>query len=175
MINRSLILLIGLLLPVSNLLHAQSSLALSSAVVPPGGATALDLSLSSPPSNQPAAIEWTFSYPTASVSSLSVAAGPSLSAAGKSISCATGVNSYTCIAWGLNSNAISDGVVATLSVTLSGNRFCRSRSPTVSQLHRRATRSPSPVPGASSAWSPASPPSRASRKLSPPALPAPAL
>ena len=119
--NRSFILLIGLLLPLSNLLHAQSSLALSSASVAPGGATALNLSLSSDPSNKPAALEWTFSYPTASVATLKVNAGPALSAAGKSVSCAAGANSYTCVAWGLNSNPISDGVVATLSLTLSGS------------------------------------------------------
>ena len=89
--------------------------------VPPGGATALNLSLTSDPSNQPAALEWTFSYPTASVATLSVDAGPALSAAGKSVSCAAGANSYTCVAWGLNSNPISDGVVATLSLTLSGS------------------------------------------------------
>ena len=118
---RSLILLIGLLLPLSSLLHAQSSLALSSASVPPGGATALNLSLTSDPSNQPAALEWTFSYPTASVANLSVDAGPALSAAGKSLSCSAGAGSYTCVAWGLNSNPISDGVVATLSLTLSSS------------------------------------------------------
>ncbi len=118
---RSFILLIGLFLPLSNLLHAQSTLALSSAAVPPGGATALNLSLSSDPSNQPAALEWTFSYPTASVATLSVDAGPALSAAGKSVSCSAGANSYTCVAWGLNSNPISDGVVATVSLTLSGS------------------------------------------------------
>src|SRR5206468_7908417 len=72
-------------------------------------------------SNQPAALEWTFSYPTASVATLSVDPGPALSAAGKSVSCAAGTNSYTCVAWGLNSNPISDGVVATLSLTLSGS------------------------------------------------------
>src|SRR5260370_456396 len=47
---RSFILLTGLLLPLSNLLQAQTSLALSSATVPPGGAPALNLSLSSPSS-----------------------------------------------------------------------------------------------------------------------------
>src|ERR1017187_8119374 len=43
---RSCILLTGLLLPLNNLLQAQTSLALSSATVPPGGTTALTLSLS---------------------------------------------------------------------------------------------------------------------------------
>src|ERR1019366_4030263 len=119
---RSCILLTGLLLPLNNLLQAQTSLALSSATVPPGGTTALTLSLSSPPSSPLAAVQWTFAYPAASVGSLTVSAGPELSSAGKTLSCTGGVNSSTCVAWGMNSNIISDGVIATLSVTLSGSR-----------------------------------------------------
>src|ERR1017187_5496109 len=115
------ILLTALLLPLSNLLQAQTSLALSSAIATPGGTAALNLSLSSPPSSPLVAVQWTFNYPAASVASLTAAAGPALSSAGKTLSCAGGAGSYTCAAWGLNSSAISDGVVATLSVTLSGS------------------------------------------------------
>src|ERR1035441_7510000 len=117
---RSCLLLTALLLPVSNL-QAKTNLTLSSAAVTPGGTAALDLSLSSPTSSPLGAVQWTFSYPAASGGSLSVTAGPALSSAGKSISCAGGMSSYACIAWGLNPNAISNGVVATLSVTPSGN------------------------------------------------------
>ena len=60
---RSFILFTGLLLPLCSLLPAQTNLALSSATVPPGGVAALDLSLSSDPSNPLAALEWTFNYP----------------------------------------------------------------------------------------------------------------
>src|ERR1039458_8058893 len=115
------ILLTALLLPLSNLLQAQTSLALSSAIATPGGTAALNLSLSSPPSSPLVAVQWTFNYPAASVASLTAVAGPALSSVGKTLSCAGGVNSYTCVASGLNSNTISDGVVATLSVTLSGS------------------------------------------------------
>src|ERR1035437_1840038 len=87
------ILLTALLLPLSNLLQAQTSLALSSAIATPGGTAALNLSLSSP-SSPLVAIQWTFSYPAASVGSLTVAAGPALSSAGKTLSCTGGVNSY---------------------------------------------------------------------------------
>src|ERR1035441_9695651 len=113
--------LIAFLLPMCNILQAQTSLALSSATVPLGAAAALNLSLSSPTLSPTLAIQWTFNYPAASLGSLTVAAGPALSSAGKTVSCAAGVNSYSCIAWGMNSTAISDGVVATLSVTPSGN------------------------------------------------------
>src|ERR1039457_4487113 len=121
MFFRSCTLLAVLCLPLSNVVQAQTSLALSSATVSPGGTAALALSLSSPPSSPLAAVQWTFAYPAASVGSLTVSAGPSLSSAGKTLSCTGGVNSYTCVAWGLNSNTISDGVIATLSVTLSGS------------------------------------------------------
>ena len=116
---RSSILLTTLFVLSSNRLEAQSNLALSFAAAVPGGSSSLNLSLTSPASNQPAAIQWTFSYPTANVANLSVAAGPALSSAGKTISCAGGSGTITCIAWGYNSNVIPDGVVATVSVTLS--------------------------------------------------------
>ena len=116
----SSILLITLFLLSSSQLHAQSNLALSSGTVLPGGTTSLSLSLSSPGSNQPAAIQWTLTYPAASVASLNVTAGPALSSVGKTVTCAGGAGAVTCVAWGLNSTTISDGVVANVSVTLSG-------------------------------------------------------
>ena len=72
---RSSILLSGLLLPLSNLLQAQASLALSSATVPPGGTATLNLSLSSSSSSSLTSVQWTLSYPAASAGSITVAAG----------------------------------------------------------------------------------------------------
>src|ERR1035441_2100938 len=115
----SLALLIIFLLPLCNFLRAQTNIALSSGAVTPGGTTVLNLSLTSPSSM--AAVQWTFGYPAASVGSMTVAAGPALTSAGKTLSCVGAAGSSTCIAWGLNSTAISDGVVATVSVTPSGN------------------------------------------------------
>src|SRR5260370_28844870 len=117
---RSLMLLSGFLWPLSNLLYDQPSLALSSATVAPGGSTALNLSSSSSPSSPLSAVQWTFNLPPTVVTSLTVAAGPALSSAGKTLSCTTGVNSYTCVAWRLDTTPISHGVVSTLSITLSG-------------------------------------------------------
>jgi len=116
----SSILLITLFLLSSSQLHAQSNLALSSGTVLPGGTTSLSLSLSSPVSNQPAALQWTLTYPAASVTSLNVTAGPVLSSAGKTVTCAGGAGAVTCVAWGLNSSTISDGVIANVSATFSG-------------------------------------------------------
>src|ERR1035438_9280069 len=118
---RTSVLLASLLSPFNCLLQAQTSLALSSGAVPPGGTAVLNLSLSSPAISPLAAVQWTFNYPASSVASIGVAPGTALSSAGKTLSCAGGVGSYTCVAWGLNSNIISSGIVATVSGTLSGS------------------------------------------------------
>ncbi len=60
-------------------------------------------------------------YSTASVTSISVTATASATAAGKSISCAGGASAYTCIAFGLNANTIANGVAAVVTVTLSAS------------------------------------------------------
>jgi hypothetical protein len=86
-------------------LVAQSSLVLSSA-----GA----LTLSSMAGNEPAALQWTFSYPSA-ITGFTVSAGPALLAAGKSIACAGNSSAYTCLATGLNANIIGNGVVGTIA------------------------------------------------------------
>jgi trimeric autotransporter adhesin len=110
--------LLTMWLGFAGLLCAQSSLTLSSATVTTAVTVPLNLSLSSPAGSAPAALQWTMTYSTASVTSVSVAAGASATAAGKSISCAGGAVAYTCIASGLNSNTIANGVVAVVTVTL---------------------------------------------------------
>src|ERR1700686_855404 len=85
-------------------LVAQSSLVLSSA-----GA----LTLTSVAGNEPAALQWTFSYPSG-VTGFTVSAGPALLAAGKSVTCAGNPSDYTCLAFGMNLNIIGKGVVGTV-------------------------------------------------------------
>ncbi len=104
----------------SNAAWAQS-LMLSSATATAGTTVVLNLSVSSPAGSAPAALEWTLTYPAASVASISVAAGAAPTAAGKSIACAGGAAAYTCIAYGLNSNTISNGVVAVVTATLTSS------------------------------------------------------
>ena len=110
---------VTIVLGCSCILRAQSSLTLASSTATAGSTVPLNLSLSSPTGGEPAALQWTLSYPTASVTGVSVAAGASVTAAGKSVSCASGTGTYTCIVSGLNANIIADGVVAVISVTLS--------------------------------------------------------
>lgn len=95
-------------------LFAQT-LTLSSATTPSQTAS-LNLSLNSG-SGGIAALQWTLQYPQAAFTSVSATPGPALTGAGKSLSCATGAGSYTCIAYGLNATAVPDGVLAIVSVS----------------------------------------------------------
>jgi trimeric autotransporter adhesin len=103
----------------AHLAWPQSTLMLSSATATAGTPAVLDLSLSSAADSQPAAIQWRAVVP-AGVSGFSIAAGPALSAAGKSLTCVASGSTYNCIAYGVNSNVIADGVVATFTVTCAG-------------------------------------------------------
>ena len=101
-------------------LHAQSSLVLSSGSGAPGATVPLNLTLTSTSGNMPAAVQWSLGHSTG-VASMSVVPGPSLTAASKGITCGTNVSGLICIAVGNNANAIADGVVATVNVTLAAN------------------------------------------------------
>src|SRR4051794_11192692 len=100
-----------LLLFCSSCCFGQVSLALSSATVQPGSATTLNLTATS--GGTASAIQWTL-VTTADVLSVQTAAGPSASAAGKTLSC----NGKICLLAGGNT-AIPDGAIATVAVTLS--------------------------------------------------------
>ena len=95
-------------------MRAQSSLFLSPASALSGAPGSLALSLSAPAGSAPAALEWTLAYPSG-VTGFAVAPGPALVAAGKTLSCVGGASAYTCLASGLNSDAIGNGSVASVS------------------------------------------------------------
>jgi uncharacterized protein (TIGR03437 family) len=76
----------------------------------------LFLTLTSPPGNQPAAIQWTLSYPAPSVVNFAVTAGPALTAAGKILNCSANSGAYTCIAAGINANLIANGIVGIVTL-----------------------------------------------------------
>lgn len=92
---------------------AAQTLTLSSATT--AGTASLNLTLAASRGSM-AAIEWTFQFPQAAISSISASAGAALTAAGKSISCTSGSGSYRCIAYGINNKPIADGVIAVVSV-----------------------------------------------------------
>jgi hypothetical protein len=104
------------LLPAHILIGAGGSLVLSPGAVS-GSSASLNLTLTSA-GTQPAGIQWTLTYPSASILSVTGSAAVSATTAGKAISCAAATGTYTCLLVGLNSAVIPDGVVATLNVTL---------------------------------------------------------
>ena len=99
---------------------AQPSLVLSSAGTVPGGTAALSLSLNGSAGSLPAALQWSFA-PSAGITALTVAASPSLTAAGKSIQCAGTGMATTCILYGVDSAEVPSGPLAVVSVTLAAN------------------------------------------------------
>lgn len=82
-----------------------------------GGTIALELSFVSS-GNQPAGLQWTFSYGASDIQAISVTPGAAATAAGKTISCAGSAGLLTCLATGFNANTIANGVVAVFTVTL---------------------------------------------------------
>jgi hypothetical protein len=94
------------------------SLSLSSGTAVQGGAVSLALSLNASPGFAPAAVQWNLQYAPGDVSVITSSAGAALNAAGKTLSCASRSGSLMCLASGLNTNPIANGVVALVSVTL---------------------------------------------------------
>ena len=97
------------------------TLTLSSASAAPGSTVSLNLTLSYPSGSAPAGLEWTLSYSTSAFTSVTMTAGPALTAAGKTLTCVSRTGSYECIAIGMNTNNIGTGVVAVANVRLSSS------------------------------------------------------
>ncbi|MBZ5595029.1 MAG: hypothetical protein LAP39_22530 [Acidobacteriia bacterium] len=97
----------------------QDAMILSSGSAVAGASVSLNLSLIVTPGSEPAALEWTYSYAAKDFTAVSVTAGPAAVAAGKSVSCAGSSGSYTCLLFGLNNTALTSGVVASATFTVS--------------------------------------------------------
>ncbi len=113
--TRRFLLVASLLASVSSILPAQS-LTLVSASTQANNSILLNLYLSTS-GIQPAALQFAFSYSDSTITSFSVSGGPALTAPQKSLYCGGNAANYTCVAVGINNNIISDGVIATVSVT----------------------------------------------------------
>ena len=108
----------AVLLMTSSAQSQTASLSLRSGSASRGGSVALNLGLSASGAG-PGSLQWTLSYPTSDVVSLSTTVGAALTAAGKSLNCSPKSGSVTCVASGINGNGIANGVVAVVTVTLS--------------------------------------------------------
>ena len=95
---------------------STTTLSLSSGSVTKGNSVSLNLSLAVSGS-APAGMQWTLSYPTTDVTSVTVAAGSALTSAAKTLTCASQTGSVSCVASGMNANPVSSGVVAVVTVT----------------------------------------------------------
>jgi hypothetical protein len=99
---------------------AQSSIKIVPGTAVAGGTGYANISITSPSStSEPSSLEWTLSYPTSVVSAPKVTAGGATTAAGKSLSCTTGTGQVRCIVWGLNTNSIANGILASTSFAVS--------------------------------------------------------
>lgn len=85
----------------------------------PGGSVAVNLTYQSTGTTAPSGLEWTLSYPSSVVSNVTVTAGAVATAAGKAVTCNPATGSVTCIAYGLNSTALANGTVATVTLAVS--------------------------------------------------------
>jgi hypothetical protein len=68
--------------------------------------------------NQPAALQWTWTYSPSEVLWIAATPGPSAESAGKALVCSATPGSLTCILSGLNNNPVSPGIVARATVML---------------------------------------------------------
>ncbi len=99
-------------------LSAQTCLVLSPATLTPDRTAWLDLALYSSSGAAPAAVQWTFQYPSSSISSLAVDDGPVLTSAGKTAICVGNSAAYSCLAVGRNQKTIANGVIAKVTAVL---------------------------------------------------------
>jgi hypothetical protein len=99
-----------------SVLAQTGGLSLSAGSALSGGTAVVNLSLSG--GKSPAGLQWTLPYAATDISNVIMTAGPVLTAAGKSLTCVAGPGTYTCLASGLNTSAIGDGVVATANITV---------------------------------------------------------
>src|ERR1043165_8009745 len=108
---RTAVIISLLTLAVTACFAQSDTLALSSGTAAANGTVSLNLVLTSIAGGQPAALQWTFSYPAANLLSLAAVAGSSATAAGKSV---------TCLAYGTTASLMANGTVAVVSVTVAG-------------------------------------------------------
>ena len=99
-------------------LSGQIRLALTTTSVTPDGTASLDLSVNSPSSTPPAALQWNFQFLASSITNLTVSDGPVVTAASKGVICSSASASYTCLAVGVNANMINNGVIAKVTAIL---------------------------------------------------------
>jgi hypothetical protein len=100
---------------------AQITIQVDPASVIAGGTGSVNISLTTTSGTAPASVQWTLTYPSGTLSGLSVVASSAITAAGKSISCTNAANGTECILWGLDNSAIPNGIIATATFSVSAS------------------------------------------------------
>src|ERR1017187_6495696 len=111
-------LVIALLLFAPAAVAQTDSLALSSGTAAANGAVPLNLTLTSPSGNEPASLQWTLTYPTAKVVSISATGGAASTSASKALTCSGSAGTYSCMVSGSTAGIISTGTVAVMNLTM---------------------------------------------------------
>lgn len=111
---RTLVLVVLVTIFSLTCLSAQDSLSVGPGSAPPGGTAALNLTLNSPAGSEPMGVQWTFSYPSSSVSSITVTPAPGTNG---SVACAGSSGLYTCVE--TSPTTMVNGPVAVATVQLS--------------------------------------------------------
>jgi hypothetical protein len=107
------ILLMTLLLASLAIAQSGPSLGVSAPATRPGQTATVSINLAGSAGQNIAASEWSFTVP----SGATVTAGPAATAAQKTVQCgANAQQTTTCVLYGVNSNTLADGVVATVAV-----------------------------------------------------------
>jgi len=92
--------------------------ALGSAAVESGSKAHLRLSVTVPPGEQVAGLNWTLRYPESQFENIVVTSGPAAEAARKSVKCNQVAGGMKCLVYGMNTNVLASGTVATVTFAL---------------------------------------------------------
>jgi hypothetical protein len=88
------------------------TVALGSAAVQAGNKADLSLSVTVPPGQQVAGLNWTLQYPASQFENIVVTSGPAADAAKKWVKCNPIAGGMKCLVYGMNSNVLASGTVA---------------------------------------------------------------
>jgi len=88
------------------------TVALGSAAVQAGNKADLNLSVTVPPGQQVAGLNWTLRYPTSQFENIVVTSGPAADAAKKWVKCNPISGGMKCLVYGINTNLLASGTVA---------------------------------------------------------------
>ncbi len=102
-------------------LNAQVVTSVGSGSGTAGTSVTLNIGISTSGSDQPSALQWIMSYPSADVTGVSIAAAGGATGSGKSLACTPSAQNITCVLYGVNQNAVPSGTIATATVQLAAN------------------------------------------------------